>query len=82
MDALSIFATEDGLIPLKEWDTYRPRFPSVTRWVAIQGGNHAGFGWYGVQKGDNPATISLQTQTEQIVQSIDQFLKSIDYASK
>ena len=27
MDVLSIYASEDGLIPLKEWETYRPRFP-------------------------------------------------------
>jgi pimeloyl-ACP methyl ester carboxylesterase len=82
MDALVLYASEDGLIPAEDWKTYKPRFPIVTRWQLIQGGNHAGFGWYGEQKGDHPAAISLQVQTEQIVQSIDEFLKSIDYASK
>jgi hypothetical protein len=34
--------------------------------VAIEGGNHAGFGWYGPQAGDNPATISVAVQSRQI----------------
>jgi hypothetical protein len=82
IDALSIYASNDGLIPPTMWDTYRPRFPVATRWKLIEGGNHAGFGWYGEQKGDNSTTIILQDQTDQIVQSINQFLHSIDYASK
>jgi hypothetical protein len=28
--------------------------------VSIEGGNHAQFGWYGPQEGDNPATISRE----------------------
>jgi hypothetical protein len=82
MDALSIYASEDGLIPLTEWKILRSRFPVVTHWKLIQGGNHAGFGWYGVQKGDNPSAITLEEQTAQIVESIDEFLHSIDYPSK
>jgi pimeloyl-ACP methyl ester carboxylesterase len=82
MDALSIFASEDGLIPLTKWETLRPRFPKVTQWKLIRGGNHAGFGWYGAQKGDNPASIPLEEQTGQLVESIDEFLHYIDYPSK
>jgi hypothetical protein len=78
---LSIYATNDGLISMKEWETYRPRFPTNTQWISIVGGNHAGFGWYGKQEGDNPATISLEEQTDKIVQSIDQFMKLIDHES-
>lgn len=45
----------------------RPLLPADTRWVAIEGGNHAQFGWYGPQAGDAPATISRQEQQRQIV---------------
>jgi hypothetical protein len=36
-------------------------------WVEIVGGNHAQFGWYGDQQGDNPATISREEQQAQTV---------------
>jgi Alpha/beta hydrolase family len=36
-------------------------------WVAIEGGNHAQFGWYGPQSSDGIATISRQEQQKQIV---------------
>lgn len=43
--------------------------------VEIQGGNHAQFGNYGLQKGDPPATISSQEQQSQTVTAIHDFLK-------
>jgi hypothetical protein len=41
--------------------------PPDTRWAPIEGGNHAQFGWYGEQSGDNPATISREAQQAQVV---------------
>ena len=42
--------------------------------VEIQGGNHAQFGNYGLQKGDPPGTISALDQQEQTVAAIEAFL--------
>lgn len=42
--------------------------------VEIEGGNHAQFGNYGLQKGDLPATISAQEQQRQTVAAIEAFL--------
>jgi len=64
--ATSIYGTLDGLATEGEVVAAWQLMPS-TRWVAIEGGNHAQFGWYGAQRGDNPATISRQAQQEQIV---------------
>jgi hypothetical protein len=36
----------------------------LKRWVAIKGGHHAQFGWYGPQNRDNPATISREAHQE------------------
>ena len=36
----------------------------------IEGGNHAGFGNYGIQKGDGEATISASEQQEEAIQVI------------
>ncbi len=40
----------------------------------IPGGNHAGFGWYGVQSGDGNALISIKEQQDQTIDYIVEFL--------
>ena len=64
---LSIYGTEDGLIPagLSEADR-RLNLPPETQLLAIAGGNHAMFGDYGPQKGDHPATIDAVSARQQI----------------
>lgn len=42
--------------------------------VEIEGGNHAQFGNYGMQKGDPPAEISAEEQQRQTVEAIEVFL--------
>jgi len=65
--ATSIYGTLDGLASEGEVVASWQLVPDGTRWVAIEGGNHAQFGWYGPQRGDNPATIDRQAQQDQIV---------------
>jgi hypothetical protein len=50
--------------------------PDTTR-VEIMGGNHAQFGWYGKQPGDNDATISRYLQQGQTVNATIQLLRKI-----
>jgi pimeloyl-ACP methyl ester carboxylesterase len=78
LPVLAIFASEDGLVTAEDREKYRPRFPDTSEWVMISGGNHAGFGWYGKQEGDKPASISLQEQEAQVLQSIDRFMEKIE----
>lgn len=73
----SIYGTNDGLTSLDQIDASELLLPADTRWVAIQGGNHGQFGWYGAQSGDNPADISREVQQEQIVQATLQMLEAI-----
>src|SRR5512139_979478 len=61
----SIYGTLDGLATEDKIATSRPLLPGNTRWVAIEGGNHAQFGWYGPQSGDGTATISREEQQRQ-----------------
>ena len=56
----SISASLDGLATPAKIDASRPLLPSLTAWVVIEGGNHAQFGWYGDQPGDNMAMISRE----------------------
>ena len=74
----SIFGTRDGLATLDEIDASRPLLPPDTQWTAIEGGNHAQFGWYGPQPGDNEATISREEQQALIVSATLQLLRQLD----
>ncbi len=65
--ATSIYGTRDGLVSAEEIEASRLLLPADTQFRAIEGGNHAQFGWYGPQKGDLPATISHADQQGQIV---------------
>jgi len=69
--ATSVYGTRDGLVSVEEINGSRQLLPAETEFVAIEGGNHAQFGWYGPQKGDLPATIShADQQAETVVGTI------------
>ena len=72
---LSIYATNDGLSTVEVIEASRANRPAETRWVAIDGGNHAQFGWYGEQPGDGQATISRTEQQAQIVKATAEMLE-------
>jgi DNA-directed RNA polymerase omega subunit len=55
-----------------------PLLPPGTRFIPIEGGNHAQFGWYGDQNGDNPATISRAEQQKLTVDATVEVLAQVD----
>lgn len=73
-----IYASNDGLATLADIEAARPLMPATTKWVEIQGGNHAQFGWYGEQAGDLPATIDHAEQHKQTVQAALDVLQQLD----
>jgi dienelactone hydrolase len=74
---LSISGTLDGLCTPAKIKASHPLLPADTVFVPIQGGDHAQFGWYGPQSGDNPATITRADQQIQIVQATLDFLAGL-----
>jgi len=74
---LSIYASNDGLATPEDIEASRGRLPQDTIWVEIEGGNHAGFGWYGPQNGDGALTINKSEQQAQIVSATVEFLARI-----
>jgi hypothetical protein len=74
---LSISGTLDGLSTPTKIAASRLLLPAGTTWVPIQGGDHAQFGWYGPQAGDNAASITRQEQQAQIVQATVDFLSGL-----
>jgi pimeloyl-ACP methyl ester carboxylesterase len=74
IQALSISGTRDGLSTPEKIAASVPLLPKDTILVPIEGGNHAQFGWYGPQSGDNPASISREEQQSQVVKATVEFL--------
>ena len=74
---VSISGTNDGLATTAKVEASHKLLPADTRYVVIQGGNHAQFGWYGSQDGDNPATTSREDQQMQIVEATEGLLQSL-----
>ena len=74
---LSIYGTQD-LSGVKAFDDSHALLPMDTQFVVIQGGNHSQFGDYGLQPGDNEATITRADQQKQVVDATAQFLKELD----
>lgn len=74
---VSISASEDGLATPDKINASRELLPESTRFVEIEGGNHAGFGRYGAQSGDGEATLSPTEQQIQIVNATLTFLNSL-----
>jgi len=76
LKVLSIYGTLD-MAGMEKFDVSRALLPAETTWVVIDGGNHAQFGDYGLQPGDNRATISTDDQQAQIVTATVDFLDSL-----
>jgi len=74
---LSISGSEDGLVTREKIELSMDLLPESTIFAEIPGGNHAQFGSYGEQKGDNAAFISESEQHEKIVDLIQSFLEEI-----
>lgn len=73
---ISIYGTKD-MAGMEPFDRSRAQLPVDTQFVVIEGGNHAQFGAYGPQAGDNPADISAEEQWSQIAEATGLFLESL-----
>ena len=67
---LSIYGERDGLSTVEDIENSRELFSADNAFVEIKGGNHAQFGLYGEQKGDNAAEISAIEQQNQVVKAL------------
>jgi pimeloyl-ACP methyl ester carboxylesterase len=74
-EAVKVYGTEDRVAPQAKSDANKQLLPAKTKWVRIEGGNHAQFGSYGVQPGDGPAKISEEKQRRQTIEAIAETLQ-------
>lgn len=62
----SVRATVDTVLNADRFEAGKARLPAATRYVDMEGGNHAGFGDYGPQAGDGVATLSRDQQLDAV----------------
>jgi len=74
----SISGSLDGLATPAKIEASRALLPVSTTWITIQGGDHAYFGWYGAQQGDNPAAITREEQQSMVIQSTLKLLDQVN----
>ncbi|WP_416148276.1 alpha/beta fold hydrolase [Salipaludibacillus sp. HK11] len=83
LPVLSISGAEDGLSTpdkIKEYSSNLPQ--TTTNFIEIPGGNHAYFGVYGSQSGDNEALITVDEQQEMIIDKIVNWLEDVRVTSR
>ena len=71
---LSIRGTNDGVINLTSYNQAKALVKNNFTEIIINGGNHAQFGYYGVQSGDNPSNITPESQQNQTADAIIRFI--------
>ncbi|GAA6755665.1 carboxymethylenebutenolidase [Thermus sp. 2.9] len=79
LPTLALFGTEDGLLPPLKAREKAKKLPKTARVVFLEGLNHAGFGAYGAQRGDNPAKKPREVLWREIAQEVLLFLESLGW---
>lgn len=77
VDILSISASRDEVADAKAIQAAKSSMPENAKFIEIEGGNHAGFGDYGKQKGDGKATISNEEQMMQTSAAIVELIEGL-----
>ena len=75
---MSIYGTRDGLATGAKIDASKTLLPTTTSFVPVVGGDHAQFGAYGPQPGDNPAEITPEEQWQQVAAATAQLLALLE----
>lgn len=72
-----VTGTADGVLDQANWEAGKALLPAGVAYTSIEGGNHAQFGDYGEQPGDNPATVTAEEQRRQTVRATDRLLEGM-----
>ena len=73
----TIYGTKDGLATYDKIEKSLGLLPQDALIIGIDGGNHAQFGSYGPQGGDNEAIITREQQQIEIIEATIQLLRQI-----
>lgn len=65
---VSIYGSEDGVLNMDKYESYKTNLPDGWHEYVIDGGCHSYFGYYGMQDGDGKPTITRAEQMERTVE--------------
>lgn len=72
---LTIYGENDGVAALSDQKDKESLLSTHSDIHVIKGGNHANYGMYGEQKGDNPASISSKEQINETVRIVSNWIE-------
>ena len=64
LKAISVYGSEDGVLNHERYEEAKANLGQDLRELVIDGGNHANFGCYGMQKGDNASPLTGASQQD------------------
>ena len=73
---MKISGSRDGVADMDDILKNKPKLPPSTKYIVIEGANHAQFGYYGFQLGDNTAGISREQQQQVTLDNILSFISA------
>lgn len=76
LPVLSLLGSRDGVVNQAKYAEGKQYLPDDTIYMSIAGGNHAQFGSYGPQEGDQAAAITPQEQWQQTAAALKQWLQT------
>ena len=68
--SLSVYGDRDRVLNREKYNDSRPKLPPESEELVLAGGNHAGFGCYGPQRGDGEAGIPAAQQQADTARAI------------
>lgn len=74
LKVLSISGEQDGLAVPEDIEASRDDVPADSEFYQIKGGNHANFGMYGPQKGDQDSSLTSKQQMDEAIGKILEWL--------
>ena len=75
LTVVTVYGSNDRVLNMDKVEEGRALVPPDAVEYVIDGGNHAQFGNYGIQKGDGTASISAQEQQDETVHSILEWMR-------
>lgn len=72
---LSIYGSNDKILNVDSFEENKKNAPKDSKYVKIEGGNHAYYGNYGQQDNDGKALITVEEQQDITINEILNFLK-------
>ncbi len=70
LQVITIYGSEDGVLNMAKIEEGKQYLPAGSELYELEGGNHANFGNYGLQRGDGEAAISAEEQQKKTVELI------------